>query len=152
MLIKHLYLKIGRRDLCRKIGGSASSLDVKLVCLWPDYDVWPKWKRDNLVLLSIDIWWACSRNVKAMKSGMMVIMMVMLGQSLHRSKTSFKDRHLNNTLVTVDRGQDLTLNCRIARKQVGIGRDKPVRKLSSITSAGFPKFWTLPPCASNLLM
>ena len=47
---------------------------------------------------------------------MLVMVMVMRRQSL--SKSSFKDSHLNNTMVTINKGQELTLNCRVARKQV----------------------------------
>ena len=54
----------------------------------------------------------------------LVVMIILLTkQSMHRPKTSFKDSHLNNTMMTVNKGQELTLNCRVARKQVKLLAD-----------------------------
>ena len=50
--------------------------------------------------------------------GLLVMIIWMTKQSLHRPNISFKDSHLNNTMVTINKSQELTLNCRVSRKQV----------------------------------
>jgi hypothetical protein len=49
-----------------------------------------------------------------------VVLILLSLKSLPTVKTSFKDPYLNNTMVmvTINRGQTLTLNCRVSRRQV----------------------------------
>ena len=37
---------------------------------------------------------------------------------LHTAQTSFQDKYLNNTVVTINMGEQLTLNCRVGKEQV----------------------------------
>ena len=51
--------------------------------------------------------------------GILILAETSTTKSRSQSRSSFLDQELNNTMVMVTTGEDLTLNCRVERFQVG---------------------------------
>ena len=51
--------------------------------------------------------------------GILILAETSTTKSRSKSRSSFLDQELNNTMVMVTTGEDLTLNCRVERFQVG---------------------------------